>query len=245
MTGNRVWTSIEGEGETVVLLHPGGTDSRAMQPLADALPGHRILLVDRPGHGRSPDVDGAWSFAAMADAVADVIASSAASPVHVVGWSDGAIVGLHLALRHPDAVRSLVFGGAAFHHSGWRDGVLGGEPPVFMADAYAEVSPDGGAHWAVVTAKADELHVAEPDVTVSQLAVLDLPTLIVVGDDDEVRWDHLLEMYEALPDGELAVVPRATHGLLVEKPDLLAQLIVEFHRPDRGDGVAPIRRAGR
>lgn len=66
--------------------------------------------------------------------------------------------------------------------------------------------------------------------------------LIVVGDDDQVHWPHLIEMLEALLDGELAVIPRATHGVIVEKPALLAQLIREFHREDRDAGVAPIRR---
>lgn len=53
---------------------------------------------------------------------------------------------------------------------------------------------------------------------------------------------HLIEMLEALPDGELAVLPRATHGAIVEKPALLAKLIREFHHGDRDDGVAPLRR---
>jgi pimeloyl-ACP methyl ester carboxylesterase len=50
-------------------------------------------------------------------------------------------------------------------------------------------------------------------------------------------------MLEALPDGELAVVPRSTHGLIVEQPDLVAQLVEAFHATDKSDGVAPRRRA--
>jgi pimeloyl-ACP methyl ester carboxylesterase len=136
-----------------------------------------------------------------------------------------------------------VFGGAPFSVDGWHEGVLDGDPPRFMADAYAEVSPDPPEHWEVVTAKSRVLHTAEPAVTVTQLGGLDVPVLILCGDDDEVRLDHLAQMLEALPDGELAVVPRATHGLIVEQPDLVAQLVEAFHATDKSDGVAPRRRA--
>lgn len=238
------WTSDPGgPGTPIVLLHPGGTDSRSMSALAEAFGGARVVLVDRAGHGRTPDVDGPWHFADMAEELAGTVRSLGAGPVHLVGWSDGAIVGLYLALAHPDLVRSLVFGGAPFSVDGWHEGVLDGDPPRFMADAYAEVSPDPPEHWEVVTAKSRVLHTAEPAVTVTQLRGLDVPVLILCGDDDEVRLDHLAQMLEALPDGELAVVPRSTHGLIVEQPDLVAQLVEAFHATDKSDGVAPRRRA--
>lgn len=238
------WTSDPGgPGTPIVLLHPGGTDSRSMSALAEAFGGARVVLVDRAGHGRTPDVDGPWHFADIAEELAGTVRSLGAGPVHLVGWSDGAIVGLYLALAHPDLVRSLVFGGAPFSVDGWHEGVLDGDPPRFMADAYAEVSPDPPEHWEVVTAKSRVLHTAEPAVTVAQLGGLDVPVLILCGDDDEVRLDHLAQMLEALPDGELAVVPRATHGLVVEQPDLVAQLVEAFHATDKSDGVAPRRRA--
>src|SRR5690242_20725223 len=98
MARRGVWVSGSGEGPTLLVLHPGGTDSRSMESLCAELGGYRILLVDRPGHGRSADVDGAWSFAQMADAMAEVLDDLDGGPVHVLGWSDGAIVGLELAL---------------------------------------------------------------------------------------------------------------------------------------------------
>lgn len=241
MTPSTCWSAESGAGEELLLLHPGGTDSAAMGPLAEHLTGYHQVILDRPGHGRSADVDGDWSFARMADAVAEVLQRHP-TPAHVVGWSDGAIVGLYLALRRPELVRSLVFGGAVFHHSGWRPGVLDGEPPEFMREAYGAVSPDGVEHWDAVVQKARELHLREPDLSAADLHGVGIPVLIVVGDDDQVQWGHLIEMLEALPDGELAVLPRATHGAIVEKPALLAQLIREFHHGDRDDGLAPLRR---
>ncbi|AZS35741.1 Pimeloyl-[acyl-carrier protein] methyl ester esterase [Microbacterium lemovicicum] len=241
MTNAAVWFSVSGDGEPLVALHPGGTDSRAMEPLLAELADYRRILIDRPGHGRSADSAGPWCFEDMADVIAGVLEELGVDSAHVVGWSDGAIVGLQLALRRPELVRSLVFGAGVFHHEGWRDGVLGGEPPDFMSDAYAEVSPDGRDHWRVVVAKSAALHAVAPTVSTTDLAHLVMPVLVVAGDDDEVRIEHLIEMFEALPDGELAILPRATHGALIEKPDLLARLIRDLHHP-AGNGLAPIRR---
>ncbi|TFB67190.1 alpha/beta fold hydrolase [Cryobacterium sp. Hz7] len=238
-----MWVSDSGEGPPLLVLHPGGTDSRAIEMVCAEFSGYRQLLVDRPGHGRSADMVGPWSFAQMADAMAEVLDDRDVDNAHVLGWSDGAIVGLYLALRRPDLVSTLVFGGAAFHHDGWLDGVLSEEdPPKFMGDSYAELSPDGADHWAVVVRKAVELHQLEPDLSLARLSNVKAPVLIIVGDDDEVQFSHLLEMYGALPNAELAVVPRSTHGLIIEKPDILARFARDLHRSDRTNGVAPLRR---
>ena len=68
-------------------------------------------------------------------------------------------------------------------------------------------------------------------------------TLVMVGDDDEVTLEHAIEFYRGLPNGELAVVPGTSHGLLVEKPDLCNRIVVEFLTIEPVETFAPIRRA--
>ncbi|WP_426518277.1 alpha/beta fold hydrolase [Diaminobutyricibacter sp. McL0618] len=240
-----LWFAAVGGSEDVplVILHPGGTDSRSLAPLMKELAsGYRVLTPEQRGHGRTPDRDGEWHFTDMAADTAALLDELGVTRAHVIGWSDGAIVGLELALLRPDLVTSLVFGEAAFQVGGWRTGVLGSEPPAFMAEAYAEISPDGASHWPVVVEKANRMHTLEPAISEADLRRLSMPVLIVLGDDGEVHFDHAVRMYEALLNGELAVVPRSTHGLIVEKPDLLARLIRDFHSPVQSDGLAPIRR---
>jgi pimeloyl-ACP methyl ester carboxylesterase len=238
-----LWFDDRGDGEFFLLLHPGGTDSRPFEPLMAALGnGYRLVTPEHRGHGRTPDSEGEWNFGDFAADAAQLLDDLAVSNVHVFGWSDGAIVGMYLALARPDLVRSLVFGGAPYRVDGWHNGVLDGTLPDFLAEAYGELSPDGIEHWPVVVAKSAELHTREPAIGDDQLAQLTMPVLIVCGDDDEVRLEHTIAMYGLLPDGELAVVPRSTHALVVEKPDLLARLIRDFHRPDKSNGFAPFRR---
>lgn len=96
--------------------------------------------------------------------------------------------------------------GAAYGDA-WRDGVLGGDPPAFMADADAELSSDGRDHWPVVVAKSAALHEIAPLLSVENLARRAMPVLVVAGDDDEVRFEDLVEMCAASPDGEWRLSP--------------------------------------
>lgn len=239
----KLWHAERGSGTPFVLLHPGGVDSRALDPLVAELEDtYLVRTPEQRGHGHTADVEGPLSFAAMAADTVEFLEATGDGPVHLLGHSDGAIVALCTALARPDLVRTLVFAGAVWNHEGWLPGVLDGEPPAFLGDAYAEVSPDGREHWPVVVGKLSAMHVTEPALTLDDLRGLDVPTLVVVGDDDEVRFDHAIAMYEALPDGEFAVIPRSTHGFPVEKPALFARLIRDFHATDKGNGFAPIRR---
>jgi pimeloyl-ACP methyl ester carboxylesterase len=94
----------------------------------------------------------------------------------------------------------------------------------------------------VVLAKMAQTHLVEPTLTPADLARVACRALVMVGDDDEVRLEHAIEMYRALPRGELAVVPGTSHGLLVEKPELCDRIILEFLERDPVPTLAPIRR---
>jgi pimeloyl-ACP methyl ester carboxylesterase len=117
------------------------------------------------------------------------------------------------------------------------------QPPEFMATGYGEVSPDGVQHFPVVVAKAAQMHVDEPTLTVADLQQVTCRTLVLVGDDDEVTLEHAVAFYRGLPNGELAIIPGTSHGLLVEKPELCNRIMVDFLTTDPVTTLAPIRRA--
>ena len=87
------------------------------------------------------------------------------------------------------------------------------------------------------------MHAHEPSLTAADLGRVGCRPLVMVGDDDEVRLEHAVELYRSLPDAELAVVPGTSHGLLVEKPALCNLLITEHLAQDPLPTFAPIRRA--
>jgi pimeloyl-ACP methyl ester carboxylesterase len=243
--GLRTWYEEQGEGEPLVLLHPGGVDARAFTPNVGALATRfRVFTPERRGHGRTPDVDGPITYELMAADTIAFIEALLDGPVRMAGCSAGAVVALLVALRRPDLVSRLVLVAGVFHRDGWHPDAIDpeNEPPEFMADLYGEVSPDGRDHYPVVVAKLARMNFEEPTLTATDLGAIECRTLIMIGDDDEVSLEHTAAMYRGIPDAELAVVPGASHGLLVEKPELCNGIILDFLATDPVPTMAPIRR---
>jgi pimeloyl-ACP methyl ester carboxylesterase len=244
----RTWYEEIGSGEPLALLHPGGAgvSSRAFEPnIATLADRFRVFTPERQGHGRTADVDGPITFEAMARDTIEFLETVVAGRAHLLGVSDGAVVALLVAPRRPDLVERLVFIAGVFHWGGWSPQVIdpSNRPPALLADSYAELSPDGAAHYGVVVEKLARMHQVEPTLSTDELRAIGCRTLVMLADDDEVRLEHAIALYRALPDAELAVIPGTSHGLLVEKPDLCNTIIVDFLSNDPVATFAPIRRA--
>jgi pimeloyl-ACP methyl ester carboxylesterase len=245
--GVRTWYAERGTGEPLVLLHPGGggVDSRAFAPNLDALAARfHTFTPERRGHGHTPDVDGPISFEVMAQDTIRFLEQVVDGPARLVGCSDGAVVALLVALHRPDLVTRLVFVPGVFHHDGWVPEAIdpNNEPPEFLVASYAEVSPDGPDHFAVVVDKLARMHLIEPTLTSDDLGRIPCRTLVMFGDDDEVTLEHAIALYRALPNAEFAVIPGTSHGLLVEKPELCNTMIVDFLTTEAVPTLAPTRR---
>ena len=247
LDGVRTWYEEQGDGDPVVLLHPGGAgvDARAFGPNLGAIAERfHVYTPERRGHGHTPDVDGPITFDAMAQDTIAFLETVLDGPAHLVGSSDGASVALLVARRRPDLTRRVVLVAGVFHYDGWAPHVIDpdNEPPEVLARLYAEVSPDGAEHYPVIVDKLAQMHIREPTLTAEDLNAVTNRTLVMVGDDDEVTLEHAVAMYRGLPDAELMVVPGTSHGLLVEKPGLCNRVIVDFLSNDPVPTMAPICR---
>jgi pimeloyl-ACP methyl ester carboxylesterase len=244
--GVDTWYEERGEGEPLVLLHPGGADARAwgpnVGPLAERF---RVLTPERRGHGRTPDVEGPITYDLMVDDTIAFIEAVVGGPCHLVGCSAGANVALLSALRRPDLARRVVVISGVFHRDGWIPAAIDpdAEPHEAIARGHAQLSPDGPDHFPVVAAKLRRMDFEEPRLAAADLGAVGARTLVMLGDDDEVTLEHAVAMYRALPDGELAVVPGTSHGLLHEKPELCNRLLLDFLTTEPVETIAPVRRA--
>ena len=246
--GHATWVEERGSGaETVLLLHGGLSDSSLLlDTLGEALAGTwRVVAFDRRGHGRTADTADPFHYDDMATETIAVLEQVVGGPAHLVGWSDGGIVALLVALRRPDLVGKLVPIGANYHHDGLAPISLDPDSPIaaMIAEAYGERSPDGLDHFPVVLGKAMALFADEPTLTTDDLKGIAVPTLVMSGDDDGVRLDHTCSMFLSLPAGQLAVVPGSSHGLPIEKPDDVARLVVDFLTSGPPETFMPILRA--
>ncbi|MFI6870926.1 alpha/beta fold hydrolase [Nocardia sp. NPDC050406] len=242
------WYDVHGDGEPVVLLHGGFVDSRMFKPALPLLVDRfQVFTVDRRGQGHTPDVEGPLSYDVMAEDMIAFLEKVVPGPAHLVGHSDGANVALLVALRRPDLVRKLVLISGNYHHDGVLPGVLDGfddeETVQFLGARYGEVSPHGEDHYPVLVAKLLDMGRTQPTLNPDDLRALTPRTLVVAGDDDAVALEHTIELYRAVPDSELAVVPGTSHLLVMEKPETVYPLISDFLSNDPVPTRQPIRRA--
>jgi pimeloyl-ACP methyl ester carboxylesterase len=237
VAGIPTWHEVGGEGADVVLLHGAFSDAAAWAAQAPALAqaGFRVLVPERRGHGHTRDVDEPLTYDVMAADTVAYLEAEAGGPAHLVGWSDGAVVALLVALQRPDLVRRLVLIGQYYNSSGRIRGsdldrwLHSEEAQDTLREGYNRVSPDGPGHFPVVYAKTMLMIDSEPEIDLTALAAVSAPTLVLQGDRDEVTLEHGAAVAAALGDGRLAVLP-ATHALPVELPGLANSLLISFLR---------------
>lgn len=234
--GADIYHEVYGSGEPVLLLHGGFCSLEVMRPQMDSLAlRYEVFGPERQGHGRTPDADGPYSYGrSVADTLAYMDAMGLES-AHVVGYSDGAIIGLMIAMQHPRRVRSLVAISANLHPSGFVDEDSDNwplDPDAPDLDStrahYETLSPDGPEHADVVVEKLRVLWTTQPDIAASELAAITAPTLVMAGDRDVIRADHSRTIATSIPAGQLCIVPAAGHGLLAQRPGLISTVIAEF-----------------
>jgi pimeloyl-ACP methyl ester carboxylesterase len=243
----KTWYDEHGSGDPLVLMHGGLVDARFFEPNLEALAERfHVYTPERRGHGHTADVPGPISYQLMADDTIAFLEAVVGRPADLVGHSDGAFVAMLVAMKRPELVKRLVLISGGFNKSG--EAVPDMESNVdelaqFLGPAYGEVSPDGEDHFKVVATKVGEMAAVEPNLQASDLAKVTQRTLVVFSDDDLMTLSHAIEMYDALPNAELAIVPGTSHFLTQEKPQLVNELVLDFLTNDAVQTVAPIGRA--
>jgi pimeloyl-ACP methyl ester carboxylesterase len=234
--GVPTYCEITGNGDPLFLLHGGMCTAESFDAqVADLARSYRVYVPEQFGHGRTPDVDGPLTYEAMAQHTIALFEALGVASAHIAGWSDGALVGLLVALRRPKLVRKLVLidqyvelGKAPEFVVPMFEGWTADDVPPFLREAYAAVSPDGPEHFAVVFEKLRQMWLAPTGIEVGDLAHVVSPTLVLAGETGSFTFAHLGEVFAALPDAQVAVVPGTSHALLWEKPHIANQLIADF-----------------
>ncbi|HWK83833.1 MAG TPA: alpha/beta hydrolase [Caldimonas sp.] len=250
VNGSRIYVETFGSGAPLVFLHGGllyFDNSFAKQKDYFATK-RKVIGIDRPGHGHSPDNGRPFTYQAMADDMAAVIEQLGIGPVDVVGHSDGGNVGLILAHDHPQLVRRLVISGANLtpglppdelqRRSQWSQQQLAEKvrqfeeklPPNFRLD-YQAVAPDGAGQWEKLLLKSYPLWLTPVVIEVAALKSIQTPVLVIAGDKDFTSIEETVTLYRSLPKGQLLIVPGTGHMTFSDRADLTNQAISEFLGP--------------
>ncbi|RSS80078.1 alpha/beta fold hydrolase [Streptomyces sp. WAC06614] len=252
LRGVRTWYETEGSGDPLLLLHGGlCTNGTWSAQRADLGAEYRLFLPERRAHGHTPDVEGPLTYEDMAADTVAFLEQVVAGPAHLVGWSDGGIVALFVALARPDLVRKVVVIGANFRPApecfavpAMLDAMDPDGPGLaFLRELYEADTPDGADHWPVVVDKMVAAWRTGPTLTPGELARVRAPALVMAGDDDLVTLEHTTALYRAIPDARLAVLPGASHLVPLEQPARVNRMILDHLAQETVDTMLPVLRA--
>jgi pimeloyl-ACP methyl ester carboxylesterase len=249
VNGLQLYYEVHGTGDPLVLIH--GAFSAIGTSFQHVLPGlatsRQVIALEMQGHGRTADIDRPLTYEQMADDAAAVLSYLGVERADFFGYSMGALVSLQVALRHPDAVRKLVFMSATYALDGVHPGLmegLGESTPEMMYgsmwhEEYLRIAPRPG-DFATLFAKKTEMDRGFTDLPDDTIRSLQAPTLIIIGDSDLVRPEHAVQMFRllgggvfgdmppGLPASQLAVLPGTSHVTAVERADLLLAIVPAF-----------------
>jgi pimeloyl-ACP methyl ester carboxylesterase len=241
----RMFYAVYGEGRPLLLLHGGSsTIEESFHGQLRFFSSHRLLIApEQQGHGRTRDVNAPFDYVAMAENTAELLAQLRLTNVDVLGWSDGGIVGLLLAARHPNLVHRLVVTGASTLPLAEAFGPeVTSEIASWNAQAdsqglarYRRLFADSATHYSVFVGKLKTLWLEHPtpaELGPQVLGKITAPTLIVDGDRGSARLEHTVALFRSVPKAELFVVPGTGHDTLGERSNWLNLIVDSFFNRD-------------
>jgi pimeloyl-ACP methyl ester carboxylesterase len=239
----------QGADVPLVLLHGAFSsiepDFGPMIPIFDQ--SRQVIAVEQQAHGHTADIDRPLRDEHMAHDTAALLQHLGIARADLFGYSLGGEIAMKVAYHYPERVRKLVAaGGTSYTLEGLHPGLMDGlaEMPVDALDgtpwkeAYDKVAPDPKA-WATLVVKKTEMDRHYQSWTPEQIGSIQAPMLIIVGDSDIVRPEHVVEMFRlrgggvvgdlvGLPASQLAILPGTTHVTVVYRVDWVTSMTNEF-----------------
>jgi pimeloyl-ACP methyl ester carboxylesterase len=182
VNGLNMYYEVHGEGPLLLLLH-GGLGSIPERWIPFFAPQFRVIAIEQMGHGRTADLmDRPFHYDDMAEDTVELTRQLGIETFSVIGYSDGGIIGLDMAIHHPERVTKLAVTGANSRTDGYTaenlEWVRSFDPNTEpVSDEYARLSPDGADHWPILLGRVKPMWMGEPSLTREQLQSIAAPTL--------------------------------------------------------------------
>jgi pimeloyl-ACP methyl ester carboxylesterase len=233
--GIRMYYELHGAGPPLLLLHGGAGNGMQFEKQVPAFaPTHRLIIPDCCAQGRTTDRPGPLTYHAMAEDMIALLDVLHVQRVDIMGWSDGGVIGLDMAMHHPGRVNHLVTFGANFRPDGlkaqdveWNRTATADSFGPGMREGWTKLNPQPG-HYEQAMNKILAMWRGQPLWRESDLARIRAKCLICAGDHDLIRPEHTAALARAIPGAQQWTVPNASHGAMIERPELVNPRVLDF-----------------
>lgn len=212
--GFKMYCEVYGSGEPLLFIHGNGASINAfVKQIPYFSKRYKVIIADSRSQGKSEDKIDSLTYEMMADDYAALLTRMGIDSAYVVGWSDGGINGLLLAMRHPEKVKKLVITGAN----------LQPDSTAISADVMQQVwvpynmlkQKENKTDLDKKVYKFFKLLVEQPHIPITDLHAIKIPTLVISGDHDVIKPGHSVQIFQNIKKASLWILPNSGHSTLV------------------------------
>ncbi len=213
-----------GEGEPILFIHGGlGSADVWGYQVAEFAKDHRVIVADSRGHGRSTRSKQPFGYDLMTSDYVALLDYLKLDKVTLIGWSDGGIIGIDMAMKNPEKLTRVIAQAANVTADGTKGDVLDNQ--VFKeyiraaGVVYGKLSPTPNGYRAFFDDMV-AMWTSQPAWTADDLGRIKVPVTLAIGDHDEaVKFDHTEMMAKQIPGSNLVILKDASHFAMLQDPE--------------------------
>ena len=223
VNGIQMYYATYGAGNPVLLIHGGlGNADIWSNQVVDLMKDHLVIVADSRGHGRSTRTAEPFGYDLMSSDYLALLDYLKVDKVDLVGWSDGGIIGLDIAMHHPERLKHLFAQAANITTDGVDPSVMNdkvfGQYIDWMGKEYGKLSPTPDQYDAFVT-QISAMWATQPNWTDAEVAAIKVPTVVAAGDHDQaILRGHTEKIASLIPGAKLVILPATSHFAMMQAP---------------------------
>jgi len=227
--GIKMYAEVYGQGQPLLFIHGnGGSSNNFFKQVPYFSKKYKVIIADSRVQGKSTDPGDSLTYEMMADDYAALLDAMKIDSAFVVGWSDGGINGLLLAIRHPEKVKKLAITGANLRPD---NTAIPQELIDMIEPAYTELKNKPDKNEMEKTGyKLTRLLFEQPNITDAELHKINCPTLVIGGDNDVIKVEHTMEIFNNIPQAYLWILPNSGHSTPVKYADEFNKKVDDFFK---------------
>ncbi|WP_246225206.1 alpha/beta fold hydrolase [Spirosoma terrae] len=224
--GFRMYYEVYGSGKPLLLIHGNGGSIKDFQhQISYFARNYKVIVADSRAQGKSVDTSDTLTYEMMADDLNALLTTLRVDSCYVIGWSDGGINGLLLAMRHPEKVKKLAITG-----TNTSPDTTALDPVFFrwMINANDSLAKLPQTRTVKDQQKLLTLMMNNPHISSADLKQVNCPTLVIGGDHDVIPVSHTMAIAQAIPQAYLWILPNSGHSTLITYKAMFNQVVSDF-----------------